>query len=171
MGYGFNFECISCDYKIRLFIGAGMRYSPQAVYYGFSDDPDKDWSVAPRDSRNLEMPMLFSLVDDEKVADFAWKLIRQGAEPTGWHWLSLYVCSTCWRLYNRFFFQLTTDGGIFEPEYWCEHCARLLEQTDFDFNAREVQLVSMYDRHLLDWHCPQCGEGGLVQSSDRFVWN
>ena len=174
MGYGFDLKCAECDYGLRVYIGAGFRYSPQAVFYGNSADPNKDWQglqLDSADSADREQPMLLALSRDQQTFDRAYSLIRAGARPKGRYGLSLYLCQQCGGLFNRFFFRLKTGGGLYEPDYWCPDCQKLLEQVDFDHNSTELALVAMDDRSDLEWHCPHCGGSRLLREGNRFLWN
>ena len=178
MAYGFNLKCKDCDYHIRAFIGRGLRYSPQNIYYGPRERSDRSKGQGylqvegKTDSRvfQSDQPALFALVNDKEISEFAQVLLDRGSKPTGRYGQSLYTCPKCHRLFNRFHFQLRSGNALYEPDYWCPDCDGVLEQVDFDYNAHEVQLVGMTDRVQHQWRCPECGSSTLIQDGSRFLW-
>ena len=100
-----------------------MAYSPHAVFYGHCDDPTQKWSVAFPDGNCEEgKPLLFSLVENQKIKEKAYELLNKGASPEDYYGHELYVCPKCMRFDTQFYFKLTSWREDYEPEYICTEC-------------------------------------------------
>ena len=161
MGKGYGIECTACDYSISVTEGVGMRYSPNAVFYGSCNDPSQKWSIAfPDGLCKPGKPLLDDLVENESIKSRAFALIEAGATPTKGYGHELYVCPKCNRLHNNFYFHLKSAAEEYEPDYKCSHCNSLLERAEL-ITENGLKMVIFKNNENAHWKCPQCGNDKL----------
>ena len=147
MGDGIRISCRQCEYEESFRLGIGFRYNPQAVFYGGSAQKGKS------------EPLLASLVKDPAILEKALNLIRDGGRPdtdVRAYGHEVYGCPNCGSLNRGFYFRITAEGDIFEPQYECPKCGHV--QT----------CLHIYNASRIKWPCPSCGKKKLSLSHSLF---
>jgi len=152
MGIGFGIKCKECDYKNQFFLGIGMLYSPSKL-----EDIDSEFSFLGRLIKSDEiMNLTIGLLKDKNG-----KLVRYGHK--------LFTCSICGEFYERFFYQIHYDGGVFVPEYKCSKCNVPLSEVEYKESNYEC------DSEVIDFSkyaCPKCGNHSLYEDKAmRMMWD
>jgi DNA-directed RNA polymerase subunit M/transcription elongation factor TFIIS len=152
-------------------LGVGFAYSPDAVFYGRSDDMSKNWAFGfPDGMCEPGKPLLLELMPNCDSRKRAIALLQDGAQPDEHYGHQLYVCPHCNRLENLFYFRLQTSGGYFEPEYECQECHTILIPVILNQNNGSLNLMDNENKKF-HWKCPSCGNEKLVYSHEILMWD
>ncbi len=137
-----------CGYSKNINIGIGMMYSPERI-----------------NSVNDEDPFLLQLVRSKKIFNKAKELINKQHGEIKWchYGETLYMCIKCNEFYQRFYFELYSEVGKYEPEYKCWRCKGSLEVLHI-----EEPCMSPESDHegaaISKYPCPKCGKYTLTNS-------
>lgn len=132
MGEIHDLRCNKCGYGIKAWLGIGMMYSPEQVFYG-------------------KAPSLKELVADESISNEALSLIKSGQKASDDYGHALYACPDDNYLFERFSFKV----GEFEPNYPCPYCDKSLQQVTFAKGNLGTTRLKFVDTNII-WHCPKC---------------
>lgn len=132
MGEIHNLRCCKCGYGIEAWLGIGMLYHPDYIFYG-SD------------------PSLVELVDNKDISNQALSLLNSGIKPNDSHRHKLYACPNDFYLFSKFYFKIDD----FEPKYPCPYCKSVLKQVIFTKGTRGTTRLKFEDNDEI-WHCPKC---------------
>ena len=172
MGQGYGIKCSACDYGLTVTEGVGMMYSPNAVFYGRSNDQSQNWSIAfPDGYCKDDRPLLLSLVKSKRIKERAFELLANGATPDDEYGHELFVCPKCMRLANRFYFKLLSLTGNFEPEYHCTKCKTSLWRVELTSEAECQPEIIYKSQSKVDWKCPDCGNERIVYDGHMILWD
>ena len=172
MGQQYGLKCAECDYSISVTEGVGMRYSPNAVFFGRCNDSSQNWSIAfPDGYCEEDKPLLLSLVKSKRIKDTAFELLSNGAVPDNGYGHELYICPKCSRLANRFYFKLSSDTEQYEPDYRCSKCKTTLRRVALKHGDDGRSNVIYKNNRSAGWKCPDCDCGKLVYSGDFILWD
>jgi hypothetical protein len=139
--------CEQCGYGESFSPGIGFMYDPVSVFYG-----DRK-------------PLLVSLVKNSGITQKALNLLRNGGVPDSYGH-EIYGCPHCKSLHERFYFRIVADGDpqktLFEPEYECLKCGRVLVCLRVETNTKNFPWG---EKASLQWNCPACGYESLAVNS------
>ncbi|NFH70750.1 hypothetical protein FDC35_16060 [Clostridium botulinum] len=153
MGRRYTIKCSNCNYNKRLALGIGMLYSTKNVFY--------------KNDFNNSKPMLETLVRSKRIKENALKLIDSGGIPSENYEHNVYCCTNCNEIYSRFNFCIIYEGKVYEPEYHCSKCKRILNKVGI---ISEKDNLKIFDEHKeYSWKCPICGCNKLEIDNDSGI--
>ncbi|MBY7026288.1 hypothetical protein HYI08_13885 [Clostridium botulinum] len=153
MGRRYTIKCSNCNYNKRLTLGIGMLYSTKNVFY--------------KNDFNNSKPMLETLVRSKRIKENALKLIDSGGIPNENYKHNVYCCTNCNEIYSRFYFCIVSEGKVYEPEYHCSKCKRILNKVRI---ISEKDNLKIFDEHKeYSWKCPICGCNKLEIDNDSGI--
>ncbi len=118
-------------------------------------------------SFNNSKPMLETLVRSKRIKENALKLIDSGGIPSENYKHNVYCCTNCNEIYSRFYFCIIYEGKVYEPEYHCSKCKRILNKVRI---ISEKDNLKIFDEHKeYSWKCPICGCNKLEIDNDSGI--
>ncbi|ACD23505.1 hypothetical protein CLL_A2077 [Clostridium botulinum B str. Eklund 17B (NRP)] len=153
MGRRYTIKCSNCNYNKCLTLGIGMLYSTKNVFY--------------KSDFNNSKPMLETLVRSKRIKENVLKLIDSGGIPSENYKHNVYCCTNCNEIYSRFYFCIISEGKVYEPEYHCSKCKRILNKVRI---ISEKDNLKIFDEHKeYSWKCPICGCNKLEIDNDSGI--
>ncbi|WP_252254115.1 hypothetical protein [Clostridium sp. ZBS12] len=155
MGRKYTIKCSNCNYNKCLTLG--MLYFTKNIFY-------------KSDFNNCK-PMLEILVRSKRIKENALKLIDSGGIPSENYKHNVYCCTNCNEIYSRFYFCIISEGKVYEPEYHCSKCKRILNKVRI---ISEKDNLKIFDEHKeYSWKCPICGCNKLEidNNSGILMWD
>ncbi|MGN1356103.1 MAG: hypothetical protein ACI4VX_00255 [Succinivibrionaceae bacterium] len=109
-GITYNLQCPVCGKKYEISYGSSMLCTNRALTIASFHNGGK--------------PLLEYFIRSRKILKKTFDLLHKGYSLESGYGHSLYYCSHCRKIFNRFSFKLSKDNEIWEPPYVCWHCGR-----------------------------------------------
>jgi len=138
-----SLKCSKCEYERELALGVIMQECdcPEEIFGG-------------------ENPQLLEIIKNDKIANKALELIKNGGVPSRNYDREIYYCSVCNEFHNHFHFAIEKDNKTFEPDYDCSICGCRLIIVKLAHDNYKLYLQDSNQKRI-DWHCPNCGNDDL----------
>ncbi len=164
-------KCKDCDYSLKLEYGNPVSFTDANVFYGedqlATGSPEPVYGPGAWEAK----PLVLDFLQGEKMTWVVERHLARGAQPIDYYFQP-YICPKCKAIESKFYFELDLDGEIYEPDYKCKACGRLLDKISVEEgpNPDLVSLVGSKGK-TYKWTCPSCHGHRLEQAECTIFWD